>query len=158
MSGSYSSQWLALDLRIPVCTPSVARESYTLNPEKSVYLFALNLDPAAGQSPADAAPFSGEIQVTEGRMHGAALSTNDGFVLDLILVDGNELPWTGALVAEDGGLVSVPDGVSWTGSSLQNSSALTTWAFESELGALGTWIVTLSVFLFALSTGFDMRA
>jgi AGCS family alanine or glycine:cation symporter len=109
-------------------------------------------EPVAGQSPAAAAPYSGETRVTEGRMDGAALSTNDGFILDTILVDEVQRPWTGTLVAEAGAVPSPPGGVSWTGSSLQNSSALTTWAFESQLGALGTWIVTLSVFLFALST------
>ena len=109
-------------------------------------------EPVAGQSPAAAALFSGELEVTEGRMNGAALSRNDGFILDTILVDDEQRPWTGTLAAQDGSIVAAPGGVAWTGSSLQNSSALTTWAFESELGTLGTWIVTLSVFLFALST------
>jgi AGCS family alanine or glycine:cation symporter len=117
----------------------------------AVAVHRVDAPPTEGHSPAVAPLFSGPVVVDSGEPQGAAFSTNDGFVLGATVLDGGA-PFTGTLHAEEGAVVDAPDGFVWSGSTLQNSSALTTWAFESELGAFGTWVVTLSVFLFALST------
>ncbi|GJM44698.1 MAG: amino acid transporter [Gemmatimonadota bacterium] len=108
--------------------------------------------PVQGSSPRAAPAADGEIVVSDGSLNGAALSDTDGWVLDAQILDPDGAPWNGTLLAEEGSLTSIPDGLQWSGRTLQNSSALTTWAFELELGAVGRWIVTASVFLFALST------
>lgn len=98
------------------------------------------------------AVFDGELQVQSGIPGGAALAFNDGFVLDARILDGDGKPWTGTLPVAAGALTDVPAELQVEGAMLLNSSALTTWAFERELGLFGKWVVTLSVFLFALST------
>ncbi|MBZ0269278.1 alanine:cation symporter family protein, partial [bacterium] len=108
--------------------------------------------PAQGDSPTRAPAYTGEIVVSGGRLRDAGLSDNDGWVLDASIVNGAGDAWNGSLQSQDGVFTDVPDGLLWSGRALQNSSALTTWAFESVLGRAGSWIVTLSVFLFALST------
>jgi AGCS family alanine or glycine:cation symporter len=108
--------------------------------------------PVQGDVVAEAPLATGEVRVSSGLLQGAAFSTNDGFVLDAMVRDADGAAWTGTLAVEEGAVVDAPADVSWTGAILQNSSALTTWAFERQLGAFGKWVVTLSVFLFALST------
>jgi AGCS family alanine or glycine:cation symporter len=108
--------------------------------------------PARGDAVAEATPLTGAFEVRDGALRGAALSITDGFVLDALIVDGAGVPWNGTLRATDGTLEDPGTPLSYRGDCLRNSSALTTWAFESELGAVGQWIVTISVFLFALST------
>ncbi|NNE44538.1 MAG: sodium:alanine symporter family protein [Gemmatimonadetes bacterium] len=108
--------------------------------------------PAQGDAVAHAAPHSGPVTVTNGALQGAALSVNDGFVLRAVILDASGAPYTGELTASDGAFASLPDGLRFEGACLQNSSALTTWAFERELGNAGRWIVTIAVFLFAIST------
>ncbi|MDP6461340.1 MAG: alanine:cation symporter family protein, partial [Gemmatimonadota bacterium] len=111
--------------------------------------------PVRGDVVADAPPLSAEFPVTEGLLTGAALSVNDGFVLDALVLDADGTPFTGMLRAESGALVG-GESLRYGGKILLNSSALTTWAFQrglgDRLGVIGKWIVTLSVFLFALST------
>jgi len=107
--------------------------------------------PSLGDAVADAPAASGTITVRDGRLQGAALANNDGFVLGATVVGPEGEPWSGALLAAEGAFTDDP-GLGFRGDCLQNSSALTTWAFERELGLFGRWIVTLSVFLFALST------
>jgi AGCS family alanine or glycine:cation symporter len=108
--------------------------------------------PVAGQTVADAPSLTGGFRVEGGRPVAVALEKNDGFVLAAAIVDAEGNAWTGDLRAENGSLVDAPAGLGFRGDCLQNSSALTTWAFERELGAFGRWTVTLAVFLFALST------
>ncbi|MGD8361975.1 MAG: sodium:alanine symporter family protein [Gemmatimonadota bacterium] len=100
----------------------------------------------------DAAPeVTGEVLVMNGAIQQAALAENDGFILDARILTPDGRPWSGSLTAEDGAFVDPLD-LQYSGACLQNSSALTQWAFERELGRFGTWTVTLAVFLFALST------
>ena len=112
--------------------------------------------PNRGDSPAAAPLLSGELRIVNGAPVGAALENNDGFVFDTHFVDAQGVAFEGTLKVVDGSIVgddgSYPEGLTATGSCLLNSSALTTWAFEKELGSFGIWIVTLSVFLFAVST------
>jgi AGCS family alanine or glycine:cation symporter len=101
---------------------------------------------------AEVEELTGSVTVQGGVLQGAALARNDGFVLDAVILGGDGSPWSGTLTAEEGEFVESPGGLSFRGRCLQNSSALTQWAFERELGGFGTWTVTLAVFLFALST------
>jgi len=108
--------------------------------------------PEQGQAVAASPPYHGSVRVENGYLVGAALEMNDGFVLDARLLDVDGNGFHGTMDVVEGSIALVPDGVRFEGAVLQNSSALTTWAFERELGGIGRWIVTLSVFLFALST------
>ncbi len=117
-----------------------------------VGVHALQTMPEAGTSPRATEAFSGDVRVDHGELRGAGISDTDGWILDAMIREVDGSPWTGTLTAVDGAFVEVPEGLSWSGAALQNSSALTTWAFERVLGGAGKWIVTLSVFLFALST------
>ncbi len=76
-----------------------------------------------------------------------------------VLLEGQ--PWTGSfeydIEEEKLKLNGLPEGVELklTGEMLKNSSALTAWGFKQGLSPLGDWgnyIVTICVFLFALST------
>lgn len=124
----------------------------TIGDLNAVQVHSVMTPPQAGDSPREAPAANGAVTVTNGVLQGTALSFNDGFILDGQVIEPSGAPWTGSLSVADGSFAEVPPGVQWSGASLQNSSALTTWAFESELGGIGKWIVTLSVFLFALST------
>ncbi|MEZ4650188.1 MAG: sodium:alanine symporter family protein [Candidatus Eisenbacteria bacterium] len=108
--------------------------------------------PDRGDSPAAAPLLDGQLRIVNGSPVGAALENNDGFVFDTVFLDAQGVAFEGALDVVDGTIQSIPEGLTATGSCLLNSSALTTWAFERELGSFGVWIVTLSVFLFAVST------
>jgi AGCS family alanine or glycine:cation symporter len=104
--------------------------------------------------------FVGEVEVREGRVEDVVFFANDGIVENMrLIVDGE--PVSGALsVSEEGSFVMVTGPESGStpeirGDMLQNSSALTAWAFQRGLSPLGPWghlIVTFAVFLFALST------
>lgn len=108
--------------------------------------------PVHGESVAAHPALTGDVAVHGGVLDGAALVRNDGFVLAARVLAEDASPWSGTLHVEDGALVGSPPGLRVAGEFMQNSSALTQWAFEREMGGLGRWIVTLSVFLFALST------
>jgi AGCS family alanine or glycine:cation symporter len=108
--------------------------------------------PVQGTSPGDAPLANGECVVSAGELRGFGLSDTDGWVLDASIHDTEGGAWNGTLTVANGVFTDIPAGLQWSGRALQNSSALTTWAFETELGSFGKWIVTLSVFLFALST------
>ena len=97
--------------------------------------------------------------VQQGRIKGARLIINHG------LVDGAELvredqPVSGVLVVDpkphlEGDTGQILKGVKIRGRVLQNGSPLTAWALEEGLKDIfpfGAFLVTISVFLFALST------
>ncbi|MEM6367537.1 MAG: sodium:alanine symporter family protein [Myxococcota bacterium] len=91
-------------------------------------------------------------QVLEGRQDGFTFIGYDGVVEDpLLLQDG--VPYSGPLSWAEGYLA--PDDLEIRGKMLLNSSALTAEAFRQGLSPIGNWgnyIVTLCVFMFALST------
>ena len=101
------------------------------------------------------------VQVREGRQSTLAFIGRDGLVEEALLVDPQGTAWSGTLqyVPATGELLGGEgdDALPATleGKMLLNSSALTAQAFKSGLSPLGNWgnyLVTLSVFLFALST------
>ncbi len=120
---------------------------------------------------------SGRLAVEDGRPVDFRLVRNHGTMDDLrVLAGGREIigfsprPFTGTLTiprAEAGNAAAavfrtpagtvVPAARMWVkGKALQNGSPLTSWAFKKGLGRLagnhGNYLVTLAVFLFALST------
>ncbi len=100
----------------------------------------------------------------DGRIAGLSLQASDG-VIDEALLESGGLPFSGTLhwdaaaeslraVDASGAEVALSDLVV-RGQMLQNSSALTAWAFQEGLAPLGDWgnlVVTVCVFLFAVST------
>jgi AGCS family alanine or glycine:cation symporter len=101
--------------------------------------------------------FEGTTQVDSGEVVGVLFEVNDGFIDEATLFQDGQ-PYTGSFVVEG---TSLMDGQGNTlrldvhGRAFQNSSALTAWAFRvgfKRLGNFGNYIVTICVFLFALST------
>ncbi|MBW2522975.1 MAG: alanine:cation symporter family protein [Deltaproteobacteria bacterium] len=108
-----------------------------------------------------------QMKVEQGRIEGMAFIARDGFVDQPRLVAaamGRGIPFTGQVYWDPGAqrleaLKPAPDvdapKLRLGGRMLLSSSALTAWAFERGLSPLGDWgsyVVTFSVFLFALST------
>jgi len=97
------------------------------------------------------------VTVRAGKQSTLAFIGRDGLVEQPLLLDRDGQPWSGSLsyVAATGAFTGaeLPDALS--GKMLLNSSALTARAFKKGLSPLGDWgnlLVTLSVFLFAIST------
>jgi len=107
--------------------------------------------------------FSGSFTVTHGVAEEVIFSKNSSTVDEPYIYCG-DVPFNGtALVAEDGAVFFtndhgevVPGGeIELHGKILQNGSPLTAWAFKRGLSPItngGNYIVTIAVFLFAIST------
>ena len=94
------------------------------------------------------------IQVHDGEQSALAFIGQDGLVDDVVLLGADFEPYTGAITFDGHGAVT-PDNLFIQGRMLLNSSALTAQAFQRGLqpiGDFGHYIVTLCVFLFAVST------
>ncbi len=93
--------------------------------------------------------------VKEGRAEGLLFVFNDCMIIDpLILQEDNE-PYTGTLDENYMGISpETGDAIELdiNGGMSQTSSVLTAWAFKEEFGMIGFYIVHFSVFLFGLST------
>jgi len=103
--------------------------------------------------------FEGTTRVDSGKALRVLFEVNDGFVDNaLLFMDGK--PYEGSFVVEGTSLKDVEGNnlrLDLHGRAFQNSSALTAWAFQIGfsrlgLGKFGNYIVTICVFLFALST------
>ncbi len=109
---------------------------------------------AAKAAVAAAKPASMTVAVADGRQDQLAFIGRDGLVEEPILLRKRK-PFTGSLTYDPvAGTLSPPD-VMVSGQVLQNSSALTALAFKRGLSPIfggGNYIVTICVFLFALST------
>ncbi len=105
-------------------------------------------------------PFVGEFEVRGGRAAQVLLVAYDGPVEDALLLDARLEPYDGTLNRSADGSLFRPDGsvadLRLQGKMLRTGSALTAWAFKRGLSPiLGGWgylVVTVSVFLFGLST------
>lgn len=101
--------------------------------------------------------FSGTVSVLEGRAEGLLFEIHDGLVSDPVLLQDG-VPYSGELTLTDGLVRGAGDSglsLSLRGGMIQNSSALTAWAFQiglQDFFGQGNLIVTISVFLFGLST------
>jgi AGCS family alanine or glycine:cation symporter len=96
-------------------------------------------------------------------LYTMALVRNHGFVENFRIM-GADAPFTGQITitgsdSPDGQSVTVieggPEALTVEGDIYQNGSPLTAWGFQTGLSMLGNWgnyIITLAVFLFALST------
>ncbi|MFH2000116.1 MAG: sodium:alanine symporter family protein, partial [Planctomycetota bacterium] len=98
------------------------------------------------------------MPVQEGVAAGLLFMYNDGLIDDVRLLDAQGQPYTGMLNVQDRDVVNESGEIlslALEGRMLQTGANLTTWAFTrgfGDAGRLGGWIVTLSVFLFGLST------
>jgi len=107
--------------------------------------------------------FEGTFEIVGGRSSSVAFAKNDATVDHYELQMGGSPFYGTAEVSPDGGIrfrdgtgaeVSGAD-VMLVGEMLQNGSPLTAWAFQRGLSPIGNWgnyIVTIAVFLFAIST------
>jgi AGCS family alanine or glycine:cation symporter len=103
--------------------------------------------------------FEGETVVEKGSAAGIVFAVNDALIDGALLYHEGE-PYTGPLGISENSVTGI-EGESISldieGLAIQNSSALTSFAFqrgiEDAFGwSKGNWIVTFSVFLFAIST------
>ena len=106
---------------------------------------------------------SGTVRVHAGRVEAAAFVRNHAVIEDLRLTARGE-PWTGTLQVQDGVVLQALDPagrpisgseITVWGRTLLNGSPLSAQSFEVGLGSvfpLARYIVTISVFLFAIST------
>lgn len=97
--------------------------------------------------------FSGELQVTEGRIAGDVTLIHARSVAEDVVVTKARAPFTGTLRFSNGRFVRQDAGVVISGKSLLHSAPLTVEAFKrSFVGDYGEYIVTLGLLLFAFST------
>lgn len=106
---------------------------------------------------------TGSFNISYGRTDGIQFVKNSSTVDDPELLH-NGKPFTGTAYANEDGVVHFEDiygseipgeEIELVGGILQNGSPLTAWAFQRGLSPLGGWgnyIVTIAVFLFAIST------
>jgi AGCS family alanine or glycine:cation symporter len=98
------------------------------------------------------------IAVENGRVRGDYAFIRNNGVVDSALILVNRQPFTGTINIDVNGLIKTAESnelVSLQGLMLQNGSILTGWAFEKGLSPIGNWggfIITIGVFLFAIST------
>ncbi len=107
----------------------------------------------------DTLPQLGEsVVVMDGIAEGVIFQDNDGLIDEPVILDGEDKIYSGLLGIKDGNPVGEGDEVlslQIQGKMLQNGAVLTSEAFKTGFGSAGQfggWIVTLSVFLFGLST------
>jgi len=105
----------------------------------------------------------GYYKVTDGKAEGIIFVRNNSTIDSPLLLKGNN-KFNGLIEKKAGGVINfigsseaVIDGgeIQLTGKTLQNGSPLTAWAFKKGMSPLfdgGNYIVTIAVFLFALST------
>jgi AGCS family alanine or glycine:cation symporter len=111
----------------------------------------------------DESLFRGSFDISYGRADGVQFAKNSSTVDDPALYcDGED--FTGTAFVDEDGAVRFEDiygheipgvEIELVGGILQNGSPLTAWAFQRGLSPLGGWgnyIVTIAVFLFAVST------
>lgn len=126
---------------------------------KPLSAVAINLSESARAAGTDEL----SIPVAEGVQDALVFKTVDAPVDQPVLLGSDGQPFSGTLVytvATGAMAARAADGSEATGLSvmaltLRTGSPLTSWAFEEGLGSLGDWgdwIVTLCVFLFAVST------
>ncbi len=105
----------------------------------------------------------GDFPIEDGIPGDTRFVRNDGLVGDPVITAGGKRLTGRGHVGEDGTVTFYDEvgseltgaDVDLTGSMTQNGSPLTAWAFESGLSPLtggGNYIVTIGVFLFAIST------
>ncbi|MCZ6689338.1 MAG: sodium:alanine symporter family protein [Planctomycetota bacterium] len=102
---------------------------------------------------------TGEVLVAAGQVGPDVIFVVQHAPVEDLLIYGGDTKFTGKLIVSKGSVTDtegVTDGdITAHGTMVRNSSALTSWAFEKGLSPLfpgGRYIVTFSVFLFALST------
>ncbi|HUV37385.1 MAG TPA: sodium:alanine symporter family protein [Patescibacteria group bacterium] len=111
----------------------------------------------------DESLFSGRFEISNGSAAGIQFAKNSSTVDDPTLQHDGRTFSGAAFVAADGSFrfedavgSEIPaEEIALVGYILQNGSPLTAWAFQRGLSPLGDWgsyIVTIAVFLFAIST------
>ncbi len=107
----------------------------------------------------DGARFIGEFEVSEGAARGVELGANHGLVEGAVIGFSADEIFSGKIAVDSAGVVTIPDSDHNAGDLLvfgkmrQNGSLLTSFAFSKGLGGKwGSWLVTIGVFLFAIST------
>jgi len=103
----------------------------------------------------EGARVDGKVQVSEGRLRGAAVVRNHALMEAVQLVGADGAPFSGQLSVHGGAPATDWEGVRLRGRAVQNGSPLTAWAFRRGLAPIGDWghlLVTLAVCLFGIST------
>jgi AGCS family alanine or glycine:cation symporter len=104
----------------------------------------------------EAARDAGTLEVIDGKINEGSLLFLSGVVEEAHLEAADGSAWSGSLaMTEDGDLSVRGGGVAPTvvGNAYRTGATLTSAGFAKGLPGFGTWIVTLAVILFAVSTG-----
>ena len=112
----------------------------------------LYLDP---DSESKVAAYNGALQVVEGRIQGEVTVFHARSVAEDVLVTDQAAgtSFSGELPVENGRIFSAPGTIQFEGKSLVHSAPLTTIAFSrGYAGAAGSYIIPISLLLFAFST------
>jgi AGCS family alanine or glycine:cation symporter len=102
-------------------------------------------------------PLSDPVPVLDGKVEGILFQYNDALIDDSLILEGGA-PYTGPLGLRDRDLIGEGGEIitlDIQGKAIQTGAVLTGFAFEEGFGGAGLFgrlIVTLSVFLFGLST------
>jgi AGCS family alanine or glycine:cation symporter len=111
----------------------------------------------------DSERMTGTFSIRRGVASGVSFVRNDSFVDKAVVLLDNE-PFNGSCEVDDAGAAlfknefggEIPSTeIQLAGAMMQNGSPLTAWAFKTGLAPLtsgGNYIVTIAVFLFAIST------
>jgi len=96
--------------------------------------------------------------VDNGKVVGGFAFIRNHSLVDSALIFVNRIPYTGTINVDENGLMKTAGNnqlVYLKGQMLQNGSLMTGWAFQKGLSPIGNWgglIITIGVFLFAIST------
>jgi len=101
---------------------------------------------------------STSLPVVNGKVMSDITFIRNHSITDSAIIVVNRQPYTGTILVDENGLMKTAvknEPVYLQGNMLQNGSIMTGWAFQKGLSPMGNWggyIVTISVFLFAIST------
>ena len=142
-----------------ICTGAWQGKEMTNKPLNAIEFLTTGSEYAQNNK-LDGARFAGEFDVENGKVTDIVLAVNHGSIDDaeVRLTDGQM--FNGSIAVDSAGVVTILKGGESIGSTLvygkmrQNGSLLTAYAFTKGLGGSqwGSWLVTIGVFFFAIST------
>ncbi len=107
----------------------------------------------------DGERYVGEFRVEYGVAKGVQLAANHGLIDGGLIGETQSDPFSGRVAVDSSGVITILEDEYTTadllvfGEMRQNGSLLTSFAFSKGLGGeWGSWLVTIGVFLFAIST------
>lgn len=130
-------------------------ETLLITPQAAITVIHAGADVGRNARVAPEDLVTGEVRVERGEARGVRFVRNHSIVRNARVLTGTEDHFFGVVPVESGNIGDLERPLYLQGEMAQNGSPLTAWAFDEGLGFLGGkghFIVTLAVFLFAIST------